>query len=159
MAKITFWCDEETSEVAASDSPYFLVYVGDASQGKSAVKRVRHASWDDNVDKGEPPRSATFTMPGINQFSLVLVALMEEDNDPDANLALKVQNWMDNLDGLLQPAIVTSSPVVTLMREEMKKAIENNWSNDDLVGVKRITSGQTLHYFGEGGHYRVRFEV
>lgn len=159
MSKITFWCDEETSEVGPSDSPYFLVYVGDASQGKSAVRRVRKDSWDNNVDAGEPARSATFTMPGINQFSLVLIALMEEDDGPDSNLASKVQQWMDNLDGLLQPAIVNSSQVITTMRQEMIKAINNNDWNDDIVGVKRITSGQTLHYFGDGGHYRVRFNA
>lgn len=159
MSKITFWCDEETSEFGPSDSPYFLVYVGDASQGKSAVKRVRQASWDDNVDAGEPPRSATFTMPGINQFSLVMVALMEEDDGPDSNLALKVQQWMDNLDGLLQPAIVNTPQVLKLMREEMIKAINNNDWNDDIVDVRRIGSGQTLHYYGQGGHYRVKFDA
>lgn len=160
MSKITFWCDEETSEQSPSDSPYFLVYAGDAQQLKSVVKRVRKASWDDNVDAGEPARSATVSFPEINSLDLVMIALLEEDWDPDENLAGKVHGWMDNLDGLLQVFQTgTGGSVAGIFREEFIKAIKNKSDNDDLVNAHRFsTSGAVKHYFGDGGHYRVKFE-
>lgn len=160
MSKLTFWCDEETGESSPSDSPYFLVYVGDGQKLKSVVKRVRKESWDDNVDAGEPARSATVSFPEVSKFDLVMVALLEEDWDPDAGLAGKVHNWMDNLDGLLQVfRTSTGGSVVNIFREEFKKAIENLADNDDLIDVRRFaSSGATRSFFTGGGHYRVKFE-
>lgn len=159
MAKLTFWCDEETSEASSSDSPYFLVYAGDAQPQTSVVQRVRRQSWDDNVDAGEPARTANITFPTGMSFDLVLIALLEEDWDPDSGLAGNVQNWMQNLNGLLQPGIGGDANVINIVRQEFKKAINNFLSNDDLIDIRRFTPPQTRHFWGGGGHYRVRFEV
>ncbi|KAK0039412.1 hypothetical protein Bpfe_031165 [Biomphalaria pfeifferi] len=159
MSKITFWCDDVTG-LSGSDSPYFLVYAGDAKKSKSVVKRVRKSSWDDNVDAGEPARSATVSFPELTSLDLVMVALLEEDWDPDENLALKVHGWMDNLDNLL-PVFQTGTGgnVATIFREEFIKAIKNKSDNDDLVNAHRfVPSTGTKHYFGDGGHYRVKFD-
>lgn len=161
MAKLTFWCIEETSEVSPSDSPYFLIYVGDAQKQKSVVTRLRRESWDDNIDAGEF-RQASISFPNGTSFDLVLVALLEEDWDNDFNSSTleKVRDWMNNLDGLLQPAIAQTPDVYNLIRQEFGKAIEKHGSNDDLLGVRRFTPGQqTRHFYGGGGHYKVKFEV
>ncbi len=159
MARLTFWCDEETNEASASDSPYFLVYVGNAQQQTSAVRRVRRQSWDDNVDAGEPARTVNVAFPEVVSFDLVLIALLEEDFDPDSGLVGNVQDWMNNLDGLLQPTIVGTSDVINIFKQEFSKAINKFLSNDDLLGIRRFTPPQTRHFWGGGGHYRVRFEV
>ncbi len=158
MSKLTFWCDEETSEPSSSDSPYFLIYVGDAQKRSSTVKRLRREIWDDQIDKGES-RSATMTFPEITSFDLVLIALLEEDWDADFDDSTlqKVRNWIDNLDSLLA---VQSSDVFSIIKQEFERAINNFCSNDDLLGVRRFSSsGAIRHYFGGGGHYRVKFEV
>lgn len=123
MARLTFWCDEETNEASASDSPYFLVYVGNAQQQTSVVRRVRRQSWDDNVDAGEPARTANVAFPEVISFDLVLIALLEEDFDPDSGLVGNVQDWMNNLDGLLQPTIVGTSDVINIFKQEFNKAL------------------------------------
>lgn len=157
MSKITFWCDDVTG-VSGSDSPYFLVYAGDAQNTKSVVKRVRKSSWDDNVDAGEPARSATVSFPELSSLDLVMVALLEEDWDPDENLASKVHGWMDNLDGLIF-ASQSDGNVRKIFRDEFIKAIKNKSDNDDLVNAHRFSvSGTVKHYFGDGGHYRVKFD-
>lgn len=162
MSKLTFWCDEETSEASPSDSPYFLVYAGtNAGGGSSLVRRVRKQSWDDRVDAGEPPRSTLFDLSDLaGDPDLVFVALIEEDYDPDSDLAGKVQSWMDNLDNLLQGGITHPSEVTTMFKEEFIKAIKHHSANDDLVAVKRHTSNtDVMHFNGEGGRYRVRLEL
>ncbi|HQU84200.1 MAG TPA: hypothetical protein PKY59_13780 [Pyrinomonadaceae bacterium] len=159
MSKITFWCDEETDEVG-SDSPYFLVYAGDAKKLKSVVKRVRKEAWDNEVDSGDPARSANVSFPELTSLDLVMVALLEEDWDPDKNLASKVHGWMDNLDGLLQAFKTgTGGNTATIFREEFIKAINNKSDNDDLVNAHRFVPGSGVkHYYGDGGHYRVKFD-
>ena len=134
--------------------------MGDGQQRKSAVQRVRRQSWDDNVDAGEPARSAEFEFPEILNFDLVMVALLEEDWDPDSGLAGKVHNWMNNLDNLLEVFRTgTANSVAKIFREEFAKAIETKSDNDDLIDVRRFTSsGSTRSFFTGGGHYRVRFE-
>lgn len=157
MSKLTFWCDEETSEVSSSDSPYFLIYVGDAQRRVSTVKRLRRGGWDDQIDKGES-RSATITFPEITSFDLVMIALLEEDWDADFDDSTlqEVRNWVDNLDDLLA---LQSADVFNIIKQEFEKAINIFSSNDDLLGVRRFSSsGATRHYFGGGGHYRVKFE-
>ncbi|MCD9185273.1 MAG: hypothetical protein LUM44_02485 [Pyrinomonadaceae bacterium] len=160
MSKITFWCDEETSEIGPSDSPYFLVYAGDAQKLKSVVKRVRKSEWDDNVDACEPPRSAAVSFPELTSLDLVMVALLEEDWDADENLAGKVHKWMGSLDPSLQVFRTgNGGNVATIFREEFIKAIKNRSDNDDLVNAHRFFPNSGVkHYFGDGGHYRVKFD-
>jgi len=154
---IIFSCIEETSELSPSDSPYFLVYVGDSQQQESDVKRVRHPSWDDNIDAGEGrTANVDFTVGG---FDLVLIALLEEDWDNDFLTAKvnDVRNTMSNLDGLLQPMVLeTQLPEFTMA---FSNAIKKNCVNDDLIKMRRVFNNQTLNFKGDGAHYRVRFET
>jgi hypothetical protein len=160
MSKLTFTCHEETNEVSPSDSPYFLVYVGDAQKQISVVERVRRESWDDNIDAGNS-RAANVTFPGITHFDLVLIALLEEDWDPDFDSVTLAQlrHWMKQNDSLLQPGTIHTPSTFNIFRQEFTKAINTHSSNDDLLGVLRFPGNSTKHFFGGGGHYEVKFEV
>jgi hypothetical protein len=158
MARFTlsFRCLEETGEESPSDSPYFLVYAGEAQKQKSDVQLVRRASWDDTVDAGEPVRSTTVLMPTISRPDLVLVALLEEDWDTDSGVVESVRAVMKNHNTLIQLAI-NDPEIYILFKEQFETAITNALHNDDLIKVRRIISSQFIDFVGEdGAHYRVR---
>src|SRR5687768_3632484 len=77
-----FRCLEETNEIG-SDSPYFLVFSASGSNPDlNHTVLVRQPHWDDEVDSGEAfsPNTAVAT---VNSNSLVLAAVVEEDDGPD----------------------------------------------------------------------------
>lgn len=158
MSTISFRCIEETDELSPSDSPFFLVYVGDSQHLKSDVQLVRQQSWDDNVDAGEPARTATVNF-SAGGFNLVLVALFEEDwdNDFKRKKVDEIRDTMNNLDTLLQPGVLESNlPEFTIA---FNNAIKKNRDNDDLIKMRRIHNHQTLDFIGEGAHYSVTFNA
>jgi hypothetical protein len=158
MPTISFRCIEETSEVSDSDSPYFLVYAGDSQKQKSDVRLVRNPLWDDEVDAGETrSKSVDFTVGG---FDLVLVALLEEDWDNDFitdGKVKKIRETMNNLDTLLQPAVLeTQLPEFTMA---FNNAIKKNCVNDDLIRMRRVFNNQTLNFTDGAASYNVKFKV
>jgi hypothetical protein len=171
MAKLTlkeFRCLEETDEIG-SDSPYFLVFVGDATLGnaQSDVKRIRRGEWDDNVDTGELFQPNATVTDGF-KLDFVLVAMMEEDWDPDigGQTLTQVRNWMHAaFDGLASATGFVDSNIAGIVREEFEKVIKLKCSNDEYLGVKRLSlSAQNgllplLNFQGDGGRYRVRFAL
>jgi hypothetical protein len=157
MATVSFRCIEETSEASPSDSPYFLIYAGDGQHLKSDVQRVRRESWDDDVDAGEPTRTANVQFTGVTDFDLVLVALLEEDWDNDLTSARvsDVRDAMNNLDTLLQPSVVDDQ--INEFKTAFANAIKKHTPNDDLIKMKRISNNQFTDFKGDGAHYRVKF--
>lgn len=161
MAILSFTCIHETTEYQPSDSPYFLVYAGDAAKHKSELKYVRRSSWDDKIDAGESG-SKEVVFEDILRLDFVMVALIEEDYDPDSNFFGNVESWMRRLDVLLQPTgLAPGSEPEKILLEEFEKAIKKYLSNDDLVDLKRMTVGVSAHFRETGGkgRYRVTFTV
>jgi hypothetical protein len=173
MAKLIlkeFRCVEETDEIG-SDSPYFLVFVGDAKSGgaQSDVKLVRKDSWDNEVDSGEL-RTPNITVTDGFDLDLVLVALIEEDWDPDfagVTLAM-VKAWMASAFNSLASNVSTGidNTIANLVRDEFVKVLKQRVSNDEILGVKRLPvepqSGgllPLLKFSGDGGSYNVRFAL
>lgn len=174
MAKLIlnkFTCISETNEVAPSDSPYFLVFVGDHQAGSGSncdVKLVRRASWDDQVDAGET-RVVNITVSDGTDLDLVLVALMEEDWDTDfvGQKLTQVRQWMQAMFNPLANSISTGidGTIAELVRTEFAKVLKLKSSNDDVVRVKRLVvngpGNYTLSMIGAGndGHYKATFKV
>lgn len=157
MPRISFRCVEETSEVSPSDSPYFLVYVGDSQHQKSDVQRVRNKNWDDTVDAGE-----TGTMNvnfAVESFDLVLVALMEEDWDNDFldEKVRDIRNRMNVLNTLLQPSVLEHQLPEFVVA--FNDAIKKHCVNDDLIRMRRVLNNRILNFSGDGASYNVKFEV
>ena len=167
-----FRCVEDTDESGA-ESPYFITFVGDLTTGKTDVALIRQGNWHDEVDKGE---LWVVNAPVVGGFSfkasptLVLVALIEEDENVDVNKA--------ELSAIVKPILTSqfksfknsgsttvTSAIASSMRSAMKTALSLLLSNDDNMGVLRLNvNGNTgpqplLNYFADTGHYRVRFVI
>ena len=157
-----FKCIEDTSEIG-SESPYFLIYVAEARNGhaKSDVKVARRDSWDNEVDKGDTFITNMTVSSGMHH-DLVIVAMLEEDFDPDLpspwNLLIAAN--MKPLDSLL--AAVTTGVddnLAGIVRDEFRSQIENYIANDEILGVKRVKpSAPKVHFKGDGGDYEVTFK-
>lgn len=175
MAKLVlkeFRCVEDTDEVG-SESPYFLVFIGDLETGKTALKMIRQGNWHNEVDEGE---LWVVNAPVTNGFNfkpnptLVLVAMIEEDDNVDVSnfekdnmiapmLATQFKSFKDS------GATIVTSGISSAVSTTFNLAVGLALSNDDNMGIKRLkTTGQTgdqplLNYFADTGHYRVRFVI
>jgi hypothetical protein len=163
-----FRCVEETDEVG-SDSPYFVIFVGQRGNAPiSDVKTIRKDSWDNNIGSGDFRAPNITVAAGVDTSTLVIVALMEEDANPDitgGDLA-NVQNWMKSVFQAFGSVGGTSlTQLAAQVKPEFIKALNANITNDEIVNVQRLTittlSGSLplVHFFGDGGHYRVRFRM
>lgn len=157
MPTISFRCIEETNELSPSDSPYFLVYVGDSQRQRSDVRLVRNPSWDDEIDAGDTGSAdVNFTVGG---FNLVLVALLEEDWDNDFTPAKvnDIRDTMNILNTLLQPTVLEDQLPEFVMA--FNNVIKKNCVNDDLIRMRRVFNNRVLNFSGDGASYNVRFNV
>ena len=165
-----FRCVEETDEVG-SDSPYFLVFQGDPTRpgSEADLHRVRRDSWDNEISSGSFRRPNAVVTKDIGSNHLVLCALMEEDNDPDIGGAAfaGVENWMRTVfDAYRASGTRSAADMAGDLIPEFRRAIKAYRSNDELVNILRVRlnadgSGQLplLNYYGDCGHYRVRFTL
>jgi hypothetical protein len=175
MAKLIlkeFRCVEDTDE-SFGESPYFIVFAGDLTTGKTEVKLIRQGNWHNEVDKGE---LWVVNAPAVSGFSftpnptLVLVALVEEDDNLDVNnvevnglLKLMLSNQFKSFKD--SGSTTVTSAIANSLKSTFTTTLSLFLSNDDNMGVKRLTvNGQTgpqplLNYFADTGHYRVRFVV
>ncbi|MES2070130.1 MAG: hypothetical protein V4488_07270 [Pseudomonadota bacterium] len=163
-----FRCVEETDE-AGADSPYFVVFVGHPGKPESAdVKMIRKGEWDNEVSTGDLLVANVPVASGVDTNTLVLVALMEEDVNPDiAGTELSnVRNWMKAVFqafGSINGA--SAAQLSPLVMPEFIKALNANLTNDDVVGISRLSittaSGllPLINFFGDGGQYKVRFNM
>lgn len=169
-----FTCVTETDE-AGSDSPYFLLFIGNidpkTKQATSTVKMVREDKWDNNIDSGDSRDISTGNQTiatNVDSNTLVLVAVLEEDVDPDMaginllNVQIKAQAsfaFFVATQNLKLPQLATK------MKAEFIDIINRNLVNDDMVNVARLTipskvgSIPTVHFFGDGGHYTTEFAL
>ena len=161
-----FRCVIETDEIG-DDSPYFVIFIGNSGSPKfSDVKRIRDPQWDNNISSGNLVLVNTTVSGSVGMNSLVFVALLEEDNNPDiAGAALT--NVKDTMTGFYNAFWASGTATVSALEANLGQkfwdAIKANLANDDIVAIARLKittlSGNInlLHMWGDGGYYRVRF--
>lgn len=161
-----FRCVEESDEVGA-DSPYFVVFHGQPNNpGGAQITSVRRESWDNEVDSGDLFTPNAVVAKDIDTSTFVLVALMEEDVDRDiaGTAANNVENWMRTMFSAYSGSGVTPhSYLAEKLIPELRRAINNYRSNDDIIDVKWLPVStlngdlKLLRFSGDGASYRVRF--
>ncbi len=155
MATLTltdFKCIEETNEIG-SDSPYFVFFIGKGSDPAAAkLVRIRQSQWDNEVEEGNVFHPNA-TVASVDGNTLVLCALMEEDDNADiatGNGAFqKIRAHMRTL--LAAHAASGSTPVAQLAKKlipEFKKSIDAHTTNDDLIGVIHVPANIDLQQHG-----------
>jgi len=171
-----FHCVTETNE-PGSDSPYFLTFVGDITNGNTAMKMTRQGNWHNEVDEGEIWQVNATVADGFNfkpATTLVLCAMVEEDEGLDisnaeveqiqAALAQRLNQFRATGANVIKP-IITNSMAQTMRARIVVSLLTNAGAGDDIVGVKALklngnTGEQALvSLVGDGGHYRVRYGV
>lgn len=164
----SFKCVEETDEIG-SDSPYFVIFHGNPTNPTAAkVRRIRKQAWDTTVDSGETVQANSLAADGVSTSSIVLVAFMEEDNDPDFSSGdlTSIENNMRTFFTAFSASGTTPPNKLTAqMTLEFIKALIPRIENDDLCGIAPLkittTSGllPLLQFTGDGGMYRVQFRT
>ena len=169
MASLTlerFRCVSETSG-GDSDSPYFLVFFGKASNPAAAdVVRIRREAWDNTIDTNDFVHANALVASGVDTGTLVLVAMLEEDDGPDidgANLAVVRQSMRTMFTAFSASGSASVASLAPKMALEFFKVIAKKTGNDDIIGPAwlEITTNAgelpLVHLLGDGGHYKVRF--
>ncbi len=158
-----FTCVEESDEIG-SDSPYFMIYVAEARNGKakSDVKFIRRESWDEEVDAGDT-FIANITVSNNINHDLVIVGMIEEDWDADFASAVHIfiAAQMKSLDNLLASVITgVNDSIANIVRNEFVRKLRAFCVNDEILGVKILTNTSTpLRFTGDGSDYRVKFKI
>lgn len=162
-----FRCVEESDEVGW-DSPYFVVFEGDPTRpgAEAGVTVVRRESWDNEIESGSFRAPNAVVAKDVGTGHLVLCALMEEDNDPDVAgiVSLAVQHWMSGVfDAYRASGSASATELAAKLKPEFRRALEKVRSNDEILGVVHVPVTTTAgllplrNFYGDGGHYRVRF--
>lgn len=164
----SFKCDKETSEIG-NDSPYFVFFLGRPNQASSGIlKRIRQPHWDNDVseDSGYLYQPGATVATGVDANTVVLCALMEEDNDADlapGNGAFKkVQQHMREYLGA-NGANESAAAVAGKLLPNFAQELATHTVNDDIVAIVPIPLNINLEqhgsfkFSGDGGSYRVWF--
>ena len=171
-----FQCAVETDEVGA-DSPYFLTFVGDITNGAVSIKLTRQGNWHNEVDAGEIWTVNETVAQGfglVPNKTVVLCAAVEEDEGLDLSGA-EVGHIGDAVKRTLNAFRATGSTTVTnKVRNDcaasMRAAIfqfllSSAGARDDIIAVQPLAlNGKTgeqpvVPLNGDGGLYRVRYAV
>lgn len=161
-----FKCNTESDEIG-DDSPHFLVFHGRRGQGgspsSSNVELVRRAAWDNEVAQGETITANATVISPMNA-DIVLVAMMEEDSDPDfAGLTLaRLRGWIcPFFNSLASNVAIIDSNIAALVLQEYRRGIQSMRTNDEILGVKRLSLSTLapLTFTGDGANYNVTFAV
>jgi hypothetical protein len=164
-----FQCVEETNEIG-SDGPYFVFFIGKGSDPAAAqVVTIRQPQWDERVDKGDVFHPNA-TVSSVDDNTLVLCALMEEDFRTDITTGTGA---FRRLQAQMRPMLAAhdasgATPVAQLAQQlipEYRKALDANRTNDDLVDVVHVPTNIDLQQHGAfrmeggGGSYLVWFAI
>jgi len=164
-----FRCNTESDE-RGNDSPHFLIFHGKRGQGgpsTSNVELVRRSAWDDEVVEGELVNANTTVLNPMNA-DLVLVAMMEEDWDADFTglTLMRLRAWIcPFFNSLASSVAFIDGTIANLVLQEYKRGINALLSNDEVLGVKRLsltpsgTELPLLKFTGDGSNYDVRFTL
>jgi len=157
------------STESSSDSPYFVVLVGHpGSSPTMSCIHIRREAWDGEVDSGDLITANMAVADNVDSSTLVLAALMEEDDGPDlvgADLQCVIDHVKPTFAAFGSVQGMSLSDLADKVRPEFRKAINQYSTNDDLIGVRRVhvtTNAGLLplvNYEGDSGAYRVRFSM
>lgn len=166
-----FRCVETTSG-PGDDSPYFLIFIGNSGTPRyTRVVKIRKEAWDNTIESGELKQPDELVNDHVSPggSSIVVVALMEEDDNADfsgstlTQLRNRMKNFYDDIwENSISGQIQSSGPLFT---SEFRIALEDFKGNDDILGVKllNVNTGSgglpLLNFTGDGGRYRVRFRM
>lgn len=160
-----FRCVVETDE-GGNDSPYFLVFVGNRhGPPKSDTLLVRMPAWDGEAYSGKLFTPNLWVSDQVDTDSLVLVALMEEDWDPDiaGSTLATLKAMMQARWAIYGSWTITADQRAYLARSDFNGYIEDLRANDEFIQSRRLNISTEvgdlplLNFYGDGGHYRVRF--
>jgi hypothetical protein len=164
-----FKCYEETNE-NDDDSPYFVFFIGKSNNPDAAqLVRIRQPHWDNDVAAGDLLRPYTNVSGGIDSNTLVLCALMEEDDNADivtGNGPFKKIRRDMRIEFEAAAALGSSSgQIASHLIPQFRKALNKYVTNDDLVDVEHIPTNINLKqhgsfsFEGDGGRYKAWFEM
>lgn len=162
-----FKCVEETNELG-SDSPYFVFFVGKPQDPAAAdLVTIRKPEWNEAVDEGNILHPNA-TVASVDDDTLVLCALMEEDLNTDITTGTgafrQVRDHMRTL--FIAHAAGGFIPIAQLAQQlipEFKKELDAHRTNDDIVDVIHVPTDINLEQHGAfsmeggGGSYLVWF--
>ena len=162
-----FRCVVETEEWG-DDSPYFVIFVGNLSQGLfTDVVRLRMPAWDNSAHSGKLFTPNLWAHNHVDTHSVVLVALVEEDDDADigtdqlATLKLLMNARFSHYSSWN----LTLPQRASLMAEHFKTYLKDLLNSDEYIQTRHLPISANvgdlplLNFFGDGGHYRVRFKM
>lgn len=162
-----FRCVEETDE-GGNDSPYFVVFVANkGGQIFSDVVRVRDPDWDGAAYSGKLFQPNLWVHNHVDTNSIVLVALIEEDFDPDigdSKIAL-LKTLMHIRFSTYAGWNLTNDQLAYLARSDFAGYLQDLLVNDEYIQTKRLSVSTNvgdlplLNFAGDGGSYRVRFKM
>jgi hypothetical protein len=170
LRMLEFKCDEETDEVG-DDSPYFVFFIGKGTNADEAqLVRIRQPHWDNDVASGDLLKPYTNVAGGIDSNTLVLCALMEEDDNADIVTGngpfKKIRNDMRTfLKAFAAGGSSSVSQIASKLIPEFRRSLNKHVTNDDLVDVEHLPTNINLKqhgsfsFNGDGGKYRVWFEM
>jgi hypothetical protein len=173
------WCQEETDE-AGSDDVYtvtFRAYTTGAFEDNTAVQGPGNF-WDD-FDTGED-WSQDISIAKSRPDAVYVVMLVEEDNNRDIqggnldllrsqlDLVWKAQ-MLAALKGGPGPAtetqrVAAGAAIAGAMNGWGSKLTDFPFGNDEILDYPKrikVTTGSpsTRNYYGDGGHYTLRFKI
>jgi len=154
-----------------SDSPYFVILI--ANSGTPAffdVKRLRDPKWDNNFEASTrvDPNMTVSSSVGTN--SLVLVALMEEEDNPDiggtAINDIKAQ-VKPLYDAFWASGAASADDLEAHLAFPFMNAVFKKRGNDDVIQIPRLKITKSagdlplldMKSKSESGEYRVRFAM
>ncbi len=164
-----FQCVEETNEIG-SDSPYFVFFIGKSRDPDAAkLMTIRQPQWDEQVDQGNVFHPNA-TVDSVDDNTLVLCALMEEDLNTDITIGTGAfRRIRDQMRAMLAAQVATGSTDVAQLAQELipefRRAIDARRTNDDLVDVIHLPTNIDLQQHGAflmeggGGRYLVWFAM
>lgn len=149
------------------DSPYFVLFIGKGDNPNAAqLMSIRKDSWENDVKAGDE-RDVNVNVGAVDNNTLVLCALMEENGDPD--IAYPARGF-HHVESAMKTALhdhvstgggTSADQLETILTPEFRAAIGSYRGDDDLVNLIRVPTNIDGYYEIEkedhGGHYRVWF--
>jgi hypothetical protein len=163
-----FRCVEGTE--AGDDSPYFLVFEGDPARpaAEADLVVVRRSAWDNDISSGSFRSVNAVIEKDVDTSHLVLCALMEEDDDRDIDGEdfQYVRKWLRAFfEAYRASGAMSAKSLAAKLKPEFRRALNETRTDDDILGIVQVPVTTTngllplRNFYGDGGHYRVRFET
>lgn len=167
----SFQCLQDTSE-STSDSPYFVIFVGRPGHlPTSSVVTLRNPTWDNTVDTGDIGTMSAANPTVANNVGLntvVLVALIEEDADPNLTASAVVDPIGQLMKVVFNPLATSglnAQQIASQILPKFKQLLRVVEGDDDILDIEPLPittlSGplSPLMLNGDGGSYKVQFTM